>query len=210
MGKYIRVSDLNNLSWDDINRMDVEQLRKVARSSIKVSNQRLETLRGIKTPAKDALIEKQGSRLPREREIDVMNVNELKKLVRDTTRFVQSKTSKLSGERERIRNFIRLSIDKTGKTSKQIETLVTRRINQLGGYTSSKLREVWDLIEEVKELDKGLVWEVGSPTDQGPTSGLVGQVFDIYSNMNLDDAVLIHKELKNRLDKKEKDDLPFF
>lgn len=207
---YVSIKYIESLQWDDINKMSKEELINVAKSGVKNSNQRLNTLKGYNSPAKRTLIKNQGSNLPKERVIETLDTNELKKLVRNTTNFLQAKTSKLSGERERIRNYVKLSIEKEGKSNRQIESSITRQINKLGGYNSSKIKEVFELVEQVKDLDKSLVWEIGSPTDSGPTSGLVGNVIDIYTTKGFDDPLDVYKELRNRLNEKELDDLPFF
>lgn len=195
-----KLNDIKSLTGEDINKLNKEELIELAKSSVRFSKQRLSNLGNKYTPAKQKLKQNQGEALPRERQIETMNHNELKKLVADTRNFLRSQTSTLSGERERIRNFVELSIDKKGKSNKQIENLITRQINKMGGYW--KLGEVFDLIDQIEELEPSLVYELGSGTED--EKGFIGTILEAYTQEDFkalrDDPVLFTEKLRSRLD----------
>lgn len=195
-----KLNDIKSLTGEDINKLNKEELIELAKSSVRFSKQRLSNLGNKYTPAKAKLKQNQGDALPKERQIETMNHNELKKLVADTRNFLRSQTSTLSGERERIRNFVELSIDKKGKSNKQIENLITRQINKMGGYW--KLGEVFDLIDQIEELEPSLVYELGSGTED--EKGFIGTILEAYTSNDFkalrDDPVAFTEKLRSRLD----------
>lgn len=196
----IKVNEIKSLTGDDINNMTKDDLINFSKSSVRFSKQRLATIGNKYTPAKSKLKQNQGDALPKESKIESMTHNELKKLVADTRNFLKSQTSTLSGERERIRNFVELSIDKKGKSTKQVENLITRQINKMGGYW--KLGEVFDLIDQIEELEPSLVYELGSGTED--EKGFIGTILESYTQEDFkglrDDPVQFAQKLRSRLD----------
>lgn len=200
------INKIKSLEWDDINEMTQDDLKELAKDTLRNTKRRLSNLQGYNTPAKYYLEERQGNlkKLPNERNLDSMDVNKLKKLVNDTTRFLKSQTSTLEGERRRIRNFVQSGVNSYNIDNKTLQNRITRTINKLGGYNSKTMKDIFEVIEKIENLDPTVVWDFGSPKDnQDKDSSIVGQVIEIYTNPEYadirGDAVLIKQILDNKV-----------
>lgn len=93
-----------------------------------------------------------------------MDHNQLKHFLASTSRFLNSQTSTLEGEERRLRNIIKASMDTKGLTNRQVKYRITQTINKFGGL--NKMREVFDLIDQIEELDPSIKQEMGTnPAD---------------------------------------------
>lgn len=208
----MRVDEIKKLEGIDINRMNDEELKEYVKNATRFTKRRLSNLSNKYTPSKKQLERKiDNKNLPNEKEIDQMTHNDLKHLLKIERDFLNSQTSTIEGEKQRIRNFIRLSIDEQGKSERQIQNLITRRINKLGGYWN--LGKIFELIDQIEELEPSLVYELGSGTTE--ERGFIGTIIETYSSEDfqdlINDPVKFTEKLKNILDEKKKnrEDIPF-
>ena len=203
------LQEIKNLEGTQISNLSKEELQKIAKDATRISKQRLSNLSGKNTLAKTRLEKAQGTlNLPKERDIDKMNVNELRKLITDERQFLRNKTSTLQGERERIRNTVALSLDERNYSSnKAYQTAITKRINQLGGYWD--LSDIFDLIDRIREIDPSLENEIDTNTS---LVGAVIESFDESDFINLQqDPKRFADKLREKyvLKKRIEDDIPF-
>lgn len=191
----MNIQALKELSGSAINNLTVQELREALKDATRNTKQRIGQLdrAGFEyTPARQMW---KDTKLPNNAEIDNMTQSELRHTLKQEVQFLNNKTSTVAGERERLRNFVRLSVDTKDRSNKAIESEITRKINKIGGY--KELSEIFELIEQVESLDPSVVYEMGS-------SEFIGNIIESYLN-GLDDPVQLKEYLRDKLDKINKD-----
>lgn len=178
-----------------INNLTNPQLREALKDATRITKQRLSNLDAARfnyTPARQIF---ENTKLPTYKEIDSMRQSELRHLLKQEVQFLGNQTSTVAGERERIRNFVRLSVDTKNKSNTAIENEITRKISKMGGY--NELSEIFDLVHQAESLDPSIVYEMGS-------SEFIGSVIDGYIR-GLDDPVQIKEYVREKIDRIQKE-----
>lgn len=201
------INELKNLSGVEINSMTRNELMEVAKDATRNAKQRIGQLKraGIESTAATRKLAKNWGtlNLPSNKQIDKMSHNQLKQLVANERTFLRGQTSTVKGERQRIRNFVKTTIDTRGKSQKRVESLITQRIKKWGGY--DELGKVFDLIEQMEEQNPSIVSEVG-------TNPLAGNFFELVFESYVDtdfeeireDAVAFTNKIMEVIDAKRK------
>lgn len=195
----MRLVEILALSRQEMQAMNIEELREAVKSASRISKQRVSNIRRFSgsSPATVGLTNAIGQ-IPNERTISNMTRNQLLHVFTEEHRFLNSQTSTVPGARTRFRNIIETSIRTEGLTDRQIANRITRRISALGGPRG--VASMLELLDRIRELEPTLEFQIGTNPTRG--NGFFGTFVESYLSEDFDelreDPVLFAERLSRR------------